>query len=510
MDNIFFKTRSQIVLLFRRSILLWRRTLFFFRSLYKKLKIYEIEYFFLFLTHRYSAKQFSPLHVFENLRTLVRVRSRHGLTATRSGKLMILPTYWEKRLFALKNFLLFGALQKRVERVVLYTYLTVTLELNNPFTKKVLMQFLEKKIALLERLLEHVKTINGKAWDQFDIQMHIDIFRRSSLLQAEVIKNMQLAVKRQKEPSIIKEAKAALIKGLYPILITQGVSGSYWMRGVNRQILGLFKPFDEEIHAPNNPVGPSFQGALGHRKTRRGCRSGESAHHEVGAFVVDSFFGFGIVPKTYYAEFSHPTFFLAREKRASRRAIKKKIGSFQEFVGGFVSVNKLSKEEINAIPLDEFQLLVVLDVIIGNTDRNVGNILFGDEKIAAIDHGLCFSDRVDDLCCWYWAKFEQGKKPLFQPIVDLLNAFPFEALEMKLRKRCFISPNSLHRMRERVVLFTEAINAGLVPSQLEELFTLPYLIPLQERNVTLKEAATEQVRLYKEKLDSLPNPISCP
>lgn len=502
MPDIIVKIRSHFSLLFLRCSVVWRRIRFYFRSLYKKLKIYEVEYFFLFLTQRYSAKQFSPLHVLENLRTLVRVRSRHGLTATRTGKLTILSTYKAKFLFALKNFLLFGALQKRVEKVVLYTYLTVTLELNNPFTKKILIQFLEKKISLLERLLNHVKTINGKTWDQYAIQMHIDIFRRSSLLQAEVIKNMQLAVRRQKEPSIIKEAKAALIKGLYPILITQGVSGSYWMRGANRQILGLFKPFDEEIHAPNNPVGPSFQGALGHRKTRRGCRSGESAHHEVAAFVVDSFFGFGIVPKTYYAEFSHSSFFLAREKRASRRVVKKKIGSFQEFVGGFVSVNKLSKDQINAIPLDEFQLLVVLDVILGNTDRNVGNILFGDEKIAAIDHGLCFSDQVDDLYCWYWTKFEQGKNPLFQPIIDLLNAFPFEALERKLRKKCFISPNSLHRMRERVVLFTEAINAGLVPSQLEELFTIPYLIPLQERNATLKAAAAEQVRLYKEKIFS--------
>ncbi|MFC2049474.1 hypothetical protein ACFLR2_02225 [Chlamydiota bacterium] len=470
---------------------------------YDSLHLEEIGFFFRFLGHRYSARQFSPIHVPHNLQALAALQPSEGLTSTREGKLLILPPGWRRRFFSLWNTLLGGALQSRVEKVVFYSYLTVTLELNNPFTKGVLLHFLEKKIAFLKRHLDHVKKVNGKFWDQSNIQVHIALFERNSLGQARVIENMHRAVKRQKEPEIIKEAKQALLKGLQPVLATTGLSGAYWMRGVNRQVLGLFKPFDEEIHAPHNPVSPRYRGALGLRKTRGGCRVGESAHHEVAAFLVDEFFGFGIVPKTYYAEFTHTTFFNARENPySSRRVEKTKIGSFQEYVGGFVPVTQLNRTERGAIPLDEFQLLVVLDVIIGNTDRNIGNILFGDEKIAAIDHGLCFPDRIEDLSLWYWVYFEQGKQPLLQSIVDVLNHFPFEELAIKLSKRCFISPNALQKLRERVVLFTEAVNAGLVPAQIENLLTAPYLYPLRDLNTTLKAAAAEQVRLYQEALKS--------
>lgn len=270
------------------------------------------------------------------------------------------------------------------------------------------------------------------------------------------------------------------------------------MRGPNREILGLFKPFDEEIYAPNNPVGPRSQGTLGLRKLRAGCRVGESPHHEVAAFLVDEFLGFGIVPKTYYASFEHRVFFTAGEDRLQRSEIKKKLGSFQEYVGGFVSINKLRSEEIKKIPLDEYQLLVVLDMILGNTDRNIGNILFGEEKVAAIDHGLCFTDVSDNqFSFWYWSYLSQGKEPLLKSIVDLLDHFPLEELGYKLRKECYISIKAIQCMRERLALFTAAINAGLVPAEIEGLMIPPYLIPLKDCSATLKAKADEQVVLYK-------------
>jgi hypothetical protein len=472
--------------------------------LYHKLHLEEIGFFFLFLCHRYSVKQFSPLYVHHNLKILARLDPTEGLTSTRKGKLLILSGGLPRKLFSLKNFLFVKALQKRVETVVYYTYVTITIELNNPFTKSILLQFLRQKIAFLERHLALVKVINGKAWDQSTIRLHLSIFERNSLVQAQVIETMHLAIKRQKAPPIIKEAKAAIHKGLHPVLATQGMSGAYWMRGMNRQILGIFKPFDEEIQAPNNPLGLRFQGAMGLRKTRLGCRVGESAHHEVAAFLVDAFFGFGIVPKTYYAEFTHSAFFLAREDRfVSRRRAKTKMGSFQEFVGGFVSIYKLKQEEVASIPLDEFQLLIALDVIIGNADRNIGNILFGEDKIAAIDHGLCFPDRGYELSYWYWKVFEQGHEPLFQPIVALFDHFPYDTLCHQLSKKCFISPNALQRMRERVALFKAALHADFTPAQIEPLFTPSYLAPLHDLNTTLSEAAATQVQLYQSHLRSL-------
>ena len=83
---------------------------------------------------------------------------------------------------------------------------------------------------------------------------------------------------------------------------------------------------------------------------------------------------------------------------------------------------------------EQFQLLAILDVIIGNLDRNLGNILVGENQIVAIDHGLSFPDFPLHPSIWYWDFFEEGKKPLHSAFIELLETFPFEALSQKLKK----------------------------------------------------------------------------
>lgn len=466
--------------------------------IYIKSRLNEVVFFAFFLIHRYRPNQMNLLHVPLNVKLLFQVSQEEWLDVSKDGKLKKLIGKWEKFCFWLKNALLLGALQSRVEKVIYFTFVTLTLELNNPFDRKVLKRFLHKKIDLLNRQLKRLIFINGKQWNQADIRLHVDAFHRNSLVQYQVIQSMQRAVRRQKPQPVILEAQAALKKGYYPILITDGCSGAYWMRGEKRQILGLFKPYDEEIHAPNNPIGPPFQGSLGQRKTRLGCRVGEAAHHEVAAFLVDEYLGFGIVPRTYYACFTHRTFFLSREDRlSSYRPKKTKYGSFQEYVGGFVPLTQVYKEEIDNLPFVEYQLLIVLDVIIGNLDRNTGNILIGEGKMAAIDHGLCFPDVNIDFSFWYW-KLNLGQRPLIPSLAGLLDDFPFEPLSWKLKKNCFISENSLNRLRERVTLFSEGIKAGLVPNQLIGLMEPDYLFPLRDSSSTLRPKALEQVNKYLE------------
>lgn len=491
--------------LLRNILIWWFRFKGYLQKLYTTLYLNEITYFCLFLLHRYSPKQIDFRNVPQNLRMIFR---GNWLTSSQRGKLSLLTTKREKFFFSLWNILLFGALQKRIERVIYFSFITITLELNNPFDTKILMFFLEKKLSILNRFLTYLELINGKRWDQKRIKLHIDSFYRNSLLQHQIIRNMQKALHRQKMPKIILKAQKGLEKGFGPILVVEGYSGSYWIRGPEREVLGLFKPFDEEIQGPNNPIGPEFQGALGQRQIRTGCRVGESAHHEVGAFLVDAFFGFGIVPRTYYAKFSHRTFFLAGEDRfASLRSKKTKYGSFQEFIEGFTSLSKIYKEQKDLLPSIEFQLLVVLDVIIGNTDRNLGNILVGEEKIAAIDHGLCFPDDHYNLSYWYW-EFEPGKKPLISSLVDLLDNFPFEALQWKLKKNCYITQNCLDRMHERVVLFREGIRRGLMPSEMIDLMLPDYLYPIRDYKETLTIKAREQVERYLKVIQILKNKVT--
>lgn len=482
----------RLIVFKKRFFARWRALIY-----YIKWKTQRIIYFVQFLFHNYNPGQFHPKYIKHNMQIIFRVKGEEGLDSTWDGKLSLLSSRSRRFFFELKNIFLLGAFQHRVERVVFFTLLTVSLEIYNPFDRKILSDFLERKMALLRRSLEKIRKINHRRWRQGEVVSHIDAFHRNSLLQSEVISNMERAVRRQKAPPIVLEGQEAINRGLYPVLAIQGCSGAYWIRGADGQVLGIFKPYDEEIHAPNNPIGPVMQGALGQRRTRRGCRVGDAAHHEVGAFLVDSFLGFGIVPRTYYATFSHHAFYYAKEDRLGWRATKKKLGSFQEFVDGFVSLGDIKKTEMNAVPEEEFQLLVVLDLILGNTDRNIGNMLVGQEKIAAIDHGLCFPDCIEKLSFWYWSYFEHGKNPVFPTLVDLLRNFPLEELSWKLRKNCFISPNSLNRMKERIALFLAGASEGLVIAELEKLLIPEHLAPLQNLDATLTEEATHQVTLYK-------------
>lgn len=470
---------------------------YYLLSLYFSFKIPQLICWIKFLFHHYSAAQFSPLNAKANVTTLIQWQQGERLDSDAKGKLSRLTSKWQKLSFVLKNILLLGAFQSRLKKVIYYTFLTLTIEIYNPFDKVILRAFLERKTRFIEKLLKKVKVFtNDKKMDS-EVKYHLEVFKRGSLLQSKIIDEMHKAVKKQKEPSIIKDAKEALKKGLYPLLVSSGCSGSYWMRSSSKEIAGLFKPFDEEIQAPNNPIGPVMQGAMGQRRSRMGIRVGEAGHREVAAYLVDQFFEFGIVPRTYYASFAHPMFFSARESRFSKREVKVKYGSFQEFLEGFIPLHKLPKEEQKKIPLEEFQLLLVLDVILGNTDRNMGNILVGDEKIAAIDHGLVFPDMPEDLSYWYWAHFEQGKQPLAAPFIELFKEFPYEKLSHMLKKKCRIQLPCFARMRERIALFREGILKGYVPAELVDLMKLEYLSQLVDLDMSLILVAKEIVSSYK-------------
>jgi len=43
--------------------------------------------------------------------------------------------------------------------------------------------------------------------------------------------------------------------GLKPKLTEEGTSGVYILKNKNREHIGIFKPYDEEAYAPNNPRG---------------------------------------------------------------------------------------------------------------------------------------------------------------------------------------------------------------------------------------------------------------
>lgn len=225
----------------------------------------------------------------------------------------------------------------------------------------------------------------------------------------------------------VEEVKLAAKLGVEFELISAGSSGSYIGRNLAGKRTLIFKPVDEEPHAPNNPKRwtrflknlRTFVGIRGHR-----CLEGQQGSRtEAGASIIDKKFNLGIVPRTKIEEFSSGKFSYLPEGQKTQL----KTGSCQLWVNGaetaedhfymitairravvtFVfrilgwkvsDYENLSEEHRNALH-KSFQMLSFLDGMIGNLDRNPGNwlIINKDEKgnaispkIVGIDHGLAF------------------------------------------------------------------------------------------------------------------------
>lgn len=230
----------------------------------------------------------------------------------------------------------------------------------------------------------------------------------SAVLSFEMFGSMQCP---QELRGTLKEIEKGLLKGLKPLLTDDGTSGTYLLRGKNKQTHAVFKPIDEEAFAPNNPrdhIGP-----FGSKTFRAGVLSGEASIREVAAYLIDKD-GFSGVPPTTMVETSHESLktfkfsnfeivtgcqdFLdmmtsiiapqnqlhnhqsIRTPKASRATSAEsfqggeflKIGSLQKFIqsNGFLenfSSDLFSKDEVHKI--------AILDLRIMNLDRNETNIL---------------------------------------------------------------------------------------------------------------------------------------
>lgn len=82
------------------------------------------------------------------------------------------------------------------------------------------------------------------------------------------------------------------------------------MKDENQKEVAVFKPFDEEYKAPNNPRNDaSYKDKLGSKTDRQGILSGEQAEREVAAFLIDYYSKqFHGVPPTTWVEIYHPSF----------------------------------------------------------------------------------------------------------------------------------------------------------------------------------------------------------
>ncbi|XP_071506594.1 phosphatidylinositol 4-kinase type 2-alpha-like [Diadema antillarum] len=274
---------------------------------------------------------------------------------------------------------------------------------------------------------------------------------------------------------IIHEAEHAILQGIYPERISQGSSGSYFVKDVSGKVIGVFKPKSEEPYGQLNPKWTKWL-----QKTcfpccfGRGCLLPNQGYlSEAGAYLVDRKLGLNVVPKTRVVKLASETFnyspidrakaktkkftlekFEAIGRRFNRIGLPPKVGSFQLFVSGYKDADFwLRRFDTEDLPestskqfQEQFERLVILDYIIRNTDRGNDNWLIKYDKssleedaqsggelgdwgmvrppninVAAIDNGLAFPFKHPDewrTYPYHWAWLPQAKQQFSEDTID--------------------------------------------------------------------------------------------
>ncbi|XP_023323826.1 phosphatidylinositol 4-kinase type 2-beta isoform X2 [Eurytemora carolleeae] len=279
---------------------------------------------------------------------------------------------------------------------------------------------------------------------------------------------------------VIRQAEAAIDAGVNPTRIYQGSSGSYFVKNIEGETIGVFKPKDEEPYGRLNPKWTKWM----HRMCcpccfGRSCLIPNQGYmSEAGASLVDTKLGLNVVPKTKVVKLASETFNYLRidvEKSKAKKIVNEhfpkvgrrfhriglppKIGSYQMFVSGYKDADAHLRR-FDSDPLDKetskkfqllFERLVCLDYIIRNTDRGNDNWLIKYEKqklvlkentddddtaeyevetpafidVAAIDNGLAFPIKHPDswrAYPYHWAWLPYAKEPFSTETRDLIQS----------------------------------------------------------------------------------------
>ncbi|CAO3640068.1 unnamed protein product [Cunninghamella blakesleeana] len=201
-----------------------------------------------------------------------------------------------------------------------------------------------------------------------------------------------IPVNKEEYARIVESVRLAINDHIQPIRISQGSSGSYFCRDRDNNIVGVFKPKNEEPYGQLNPKWAKWI----HRHLfpccfGRSCLIPNLGYiSEAAASLVDRQLGTCIVPTTNLDHFSSPSFHYAYlDRRRYRRStpsdpytLPLKIGSFQCFLRGFLDANVFLRDHPWPLDASSTSIMrfggatgsVVWSSCLGQTDDNENNI----------------------------------------------------------------------------------------------------------------------------------------
>ncbi len=134
--------------------------------------------------------------------------------------------------------------------------------------------------------------------------------------------------------------------------------------GCNESVILKLKDDGSGVFKPRSGEKPDLRSSI---------PAGTHFLKESAAYTVDKALGLEMIPPTVIRE------------------VDGEPGSIQKFIPDAKTGNELDYQELHS-KQDELRRLQVLDYILWNSDRHYGNLLVKDDKIYAIDNGLCFGN----------------------------------------------------------------------------------------------------------------------
>ena len=320
---------------------------------------------------------------------------------------------------------------------------------------------------------------------------------------------------------IINQALIGFAKGLKPKLLEDGTSGVYQIRNVDKEVIAIFKPFDEEPNAPNNQKG--YVNSFGSKSFREGILSGEATIREEATYLLDSFcdkYNFD-VPATTFVELCHKAFkinfeemkimendeyvkrssimkrFLFENLRIGKdnnlsdqdffmsnekyNYIPKKYGTLQKFIN---STGVVADYSYSLFTVEEAHKIMILDFRILNCDRNDENILIQKKRISnedseeekkyyklvPIDHALSFPSCLEigdfDIC---WMSWKQANVPFTKEEKDYIESINIIEDMERLNSYIYLRPECWKYFRISNTVLKVCTKYNLTPYEIGSL-----------------------------------------